>query len=510
MSPVRWMRSAAVPVLGLVAAVTVFLWAAAAAAAPGASLEGKVAERRLDNGLTVLVLPRHASPTVSLQMTFRVGGVDETAGQTGTAHLLEHMLFKGTRTLGTNDWKREEPLLGEIEAVGRALDAERRRGPAADPARLEGLAARLADLQKAHRPLVVTDEIGTLYSRNGAVGFNASTSADLTSYTVSLPSNRLELWARIESERMRDPVLREYYVEREVVQEERAQRYGAEPGGRLYEALLSAAFTAHPYRDPVIGWPSDLAVLDVEDTRAFYERHYGPDNCVVAAVGAVDPEDFFSLVERYFGGIPARGAGPGYLTEEPPQTGPRRVEVHFDAEPRLAVGFHKPTLPHRHDYVFDVIAAVLSDGRSSRLVRELVDRRRVAASVRAVNGLPGARYPNLFAVFLVPLSGVPLQEAEAALFDELRRLTDEPPAAEDLARVVRRLEADRVRSLLSNAGLARQLAYFQSVAGDWRYLEGLAGVLSTVTPAEVAEVANAYLGAENRTVAVLRPAGGDP
>jgi len=507
LTPVRRVRSAA---LALPLCGVLFAPAGAGASSPAGSLEGRVEQRRLANGLTALVLPRHASPTVSLQMTFRVGGVDEPAGQTGTAHLLEHMLFKGTRTLGTADWAREAPLLEQIEAVGRALDAERRRGAAADPGRVAELSARLADLHQAHRPLVVKDEIDGIYARNGAVGFNASTSADLTSYTVSLPANRLELWARIESERMRDPVLREYYVERKVVEEERAQRYGSDPGGRLYEALLSTAYAAHPYRDPVIGWPADLGGLDLADTREFYQRHYGPDNCVVAAVGDVEPEAFFRLLERYFGPLPARGDGAGYRTEEPAQAGPKWVEVIFDAEPRLIVGFHKPTLPHRDDYVFDVIDALLSDGRSSRLVRELVDRRRVAVSVSAANGIPGARYPNLFAVFLTPVSGVAPEEAEAALLGELGRLAEEPPTAEELAKVVRRLEADRVRSLLSNAALARQLAYFQAVAGDWRYLEEHAGVLATVTPEEVARVARAYFTPENRTVAVLRPAGDQP
>ncbi|MBE0618697.1 MAG: insulinase family protein, partial [Proteobacteria bacterium] len=444
MNPVKRMPAA------ILALILLLLPSVPLAAATAGSLAGRVAERRLANGLTVLVLPRHAAPTVSLQMTFRVGGVDEPAGQTGTAHLLEHMLFKGTRTLGTADWSREAPLLEQIETVGRALDAERRKGEAADPTRVEELADRLAELQQAHRPLVVKDEIDGIYARNGAVGFNASTSADLTSYTVSLPANRLELWARIESERMRDPVLREYYVERNVVEEERAQRYGSDPGGRLYEALLSTAFAAHPYRDPVIVWPSDLAGLDIADTREFYERHYGPDNCVVAAVGDVDPEAFFQLAERYFGPLPPRGSGPGYRTEEPSQGGPKRVEVVFEAEPRLLVGFHKPTLPHRDDYVFDVIDAVLADGRASRTRRELVDRRRVAASVSTVNGLPGARYPNLFAVFLTPVSGVAPEEAEAAVLAELERLAEEPPTADELAKVVRRLEADRVRSLLSN------------------------------------------------------------
>ncbi len=464
-------------------------------------------EHRLANGLTVLVLPRGTAPVVSLQMTFRVGGVDEATGRTGTAHLLEHLLFKGTRTLGTRDWAAEKPILEKIEKTGRALDAERRKGAGADPERVAELEARLAELQAAHRPLVAKDEIDTIYSRNGAVGFNAFTSTDLTSYIVSLPSNRLELWARIESERMRDPVLREFYVERDVVREERRQRYGSDPGGRLYEAFVTTAFVAHPYRDPVIGWPSDLAFLDIAETRGFYRRHYGPDNAVIVAVGDVDPPAFFALVERYFGPIAARGAPPGPTTREPPQPGPKRVEVVFDAEPQLIVGYHKPTLPDRADTVFDVIEAVLTDGRSSRLVRELVDRRGLATRVSAANGVPGARYPNLFAVFLTPVAGVPPAQAENALLSLVEGLADDPPTRAELDRVVRRLEASRVRALLSNAGLARRLAYFQALTGDWRYLEELPRELATVTPEEVAETARTYLVPDNRTVAVLVPAG---
>jgi predicted Zn-dependent peptidase len=480
------------------------LWAVVAAAAGGDqwSLEGRVREHRLANGLTVLALQRSGAPTVSLQMTFGVGGVDEPAGRTGTAHLLEHMLFKGTRDLGTRDWGREQPLLARIEATGRALDRARRQGRDAEA---ETYSQQLAELQAQHRPLVVKDEIDAIYARNGAVGFNAFTTVDLTSYIVSLPANRLELWARIESERMRNPVLREFYVERDVVVAERGQRYGADPGGRLYEALLSTAYAAHPYRDPVIGWPSDLASLDPEPTRRFYRRYYGPENVVVVAVGAVDPEAFFALVERYFGGLPARGGEGAAVTAEPPQRGAKRVEVRFDAQPRLIVAYHKPTLPHRDDYVFDVVDALLSDGRSSRLVRELVDRRHLAVSVRTANGIPGARYPNLFAVFATPVAGVETAALEAAVEGELQRLADEPPSPAELQRVLRRLQAARIRSLDSNSGLARNLAYFQTVAGDWRYLVEHAGVIAGVTAEEVAAAVRRYLVPENRTTAVLVP-----
>lgn len=475
---------------------------------PG-SLSEKVREKTLANGLTILVLPRHFSPTVSLQMSYLVGGVDETSGRTGTAHLLEHMLFKGTKELGTLDWAAEEPLLKEIEAVGKALDAERRKGGAAGQGEVARLKKRLEELQERHQKLVVKGEIDGIYSRNGAVGFNASTSSDMTNYTVNLPSNRLELWARMEAERMREPILREYYKERDVILEERRQRYETDPGGRLYSALLSAAYTAHPYRDPVIGWPSDIAYLDIAETREFYEKYYGPNNACIVAVGDVDPDEFFDLVERFFGGIPRREDLARRITAEPPRDGQRRVEVIFDAEPRLIVAYNKPTLPSRADYVFDVIDAVLTDGRSSRLVRRLVDEKKIVTSVDSANGIPGARYENLFALFLTPVAGVDLDEVESALEAELAAFSENPPTQEELDRVVRRLEASRVRALLSNTGLARSLAYYQMIAGSWRYMEEFPEILKTITPPEVAETARKYLVDSNRTTASLHSLGGN-
>jgi predicted Zn-dependent peptidase len=454
--------------------------------------------------MKVLVLPRAGAPVVALQMTCKVGSVDEPAGKTGMAHLLEHMLFKGTMRLGTRNWEAEKPLLEAIERSGRALDAERRKGPAADPARVAALETELRSLEERQRPLVVKDEIDAIYARNGAVGFNAFTTPDLTSYVVSLPSNRLELWAAVESERMREPVLREYYTEREVVREERRERLETDPGSLLFEALVATAFRVHPYRNPTIGREEDLSTLDIEATRAFFLAHYGPDNTVVVAVGDVEPEAFFALVERYFGGIPSRGRPEPLPPEEPAQGGARRARVTFDAEPQGVLAYHKPTLPDRDDYIFDVMDAILSDGRSSRLVRELVDRKRLLADVSSVNGTPGGRYPNLFAVFFTPAPGVSIEAAEQAVREELRRLSRTPPTAEELEKVVRRIEAQRVEALLSDVGMARQLAYFQAMAGDWRYVEELPRVLSTVTAEEVSRTAAAYFTDANETAVVLQ------
>ena len=319
-----------------------------------ADLESRVVEETLPNGMRVIVLPRHQSPTVSLSMQFRVGAAQETEGASGLAHLLEHMMFKGTRTLGTRDWAAERPLLERIEAIVDDLDAERRRGAGGDAAKLAALEARLAEAQQAARALVVKDEIDAIYTANGSQDFNASTGVDVTTYKISLPANRLPLWARIESERLREPVMREFYSEREVVREERRQSYENDPSRKLMELFFASAFIAHPYRRPVIGWDGDVRFLRAATAERFFRTWYAPNNTVLAAVGDVDPPAFLALVRAAFGPIPAQPLPAETATPEPEQGGERRVTLLSDARPELLIGFHKPTLPTFEDYVFDL------------------------------------------------------------------------------------------------------------------------------------------------------------
>ena len=190
-----------------------------------------------------------------------MGAVDDGEGKTGAAHLLEHMLFKGTSTIGTKNFKEEERVLKKIREAGTALDRERMKGTRADEAAVTRLAKELKELQSEAKEWIVENEIDRLYSENGAVDLNASTGQDVTTYKVSLPANRIELWARIEADRMTNPVLREFYTERDVVMEERRQTYESVPSRKLMELFLSTAFTASPYRRPIIGWPSDISFL---------------------------------------------------------------------------------------------------------------------------------------------------------------------------------------------------------------------------------------------------------
>jgi predicted Zn-dependent peptidase len=465
------------------------------------TLEQKVREHTFANGLRLLVVERPSAPVFTAYLTVGVGAVDETSRNRGVAHLLEHLRFKGTRTIGTIDYGKERPLLEKIEETGNALDRLRNQ-KGADPARIAELEKRLADLQARHRRYVVKDQFAAIYARHGGVGFNAFTGKDLTSYLVSLPANKLELWAGIESDRMQNAVLREFYTERDVVMEERHRSYDSDPDGLLYENMLAAAFSVHPYRHPIIGWTSDITNLTPVEARSFMENFYAPANTVIALVGAVDFERAVALVERYFGAIPPGTPVPEVTAVEPPQRGEKRIHIQFDAEPRLAMAWHKPTMPDRADYVFDLIDQVLAQGRTSRLYRALVIEKQLAASV-ATYGAPGNRYPNLFVVTAAPRNPHTLREVEEAVKAELKRLATEPVSAEELARARNRLRADRLRYLQSNGGLARLLTYYQSVTGDWRYLIDYDREIASVTPEEIMETARCCLVPANCTVATL-------
>ncbi|HSF68090.1 MAG TPA: pitrilysin family protein, partial [Nitrospiraceae bacterium] len=464
-------------------------------------LADRVVEQRLANGLTVLMVERHQTPVVSINMTFGVGGVNEQVGQTGLAHLYEHMAFKGTRTVGTKNYEKERPILEEWFRVGTELDQRQRElarrsqaKPASseDRAAIEELQKRFAELQDQAGQFVAGNEVALLYQRHGGVGLNAATGKDLTRYMISLPANRLPLWAVLEADRMAHPVLREFYKERGVVMEERRLRNDDSPNGLLLETFTSAAFRAHPYGVPTIGWESDILSLTPADTEAFFKAHYGPGNATIAIVGDINPKDVIALIEQTFGTIPASPAQPPIVTVEPPQRGERRVEVEFDAEPALVIGFHKPGLGHPDDYVFDVIDALLSDGVTSRLYANLVREKRLAASINSDSNYPGVRAPNLFVINATPLAPHTTAEVEAAIYAEIERLKTEQVSAKELEKVLNNLDADLVRALRSNVGLASQLALYQTVAGDWRYALKARDKIAAVTSMDIQRVATEY------------------
>jgi predicted Zn-dependent peptidase len=471
----------------------------------GSSYEmgNRVLSYTLKNGLRILMVERHLSPTVSFYIRHRVGAVDESDGRTGTAHLLEHMLFKGTKTIGTKNYHEEHKILKLIAETGRKLDFEKMRGEKANKSRIQALSERMEILQKKHKKWFMENEIDRLYVENGGDNVNASTGQDLTTYHVSLPSNKIELWARIEADRMTGPVFREFYSERNVVMEERKQRIESEPEGQLYEQFLAAAYIAHPYRRPVLGWPSDMKFLSLDYTETFFKRYHAPNNTIIAVVGDINPANTLKIIKKYFGAIPSRHLDPSPITEEPPQTGERRVDIVSDANPQMIIGYHKPAMPDSDDYVFDVMECILSKGRTSRFYKVLVEEKTFAESVYAVNGLPGAKYNNLFAIFAKPRHPHTSAELESAIYDEIEKLKTKTVPERELQKVKNQIKADFIRSLNSNSGLANLLSYFEAVTGSYQYITDHIKVIERVTSDDIVRVAKKYLTPDNRTVAKL-------
>jgi len=466
-------------------------------------LEKKVISYTLGNGLKVLMVERHLSPTVSFYIRHRVGAVDEADGRTGTAHLLEHMLFKGTQTIGTKNFREEEKILKNIARAGGDLDLEKMKGKGADTIRIESLTKELEALQKEHKQYFIENEIDRLYMENGANDINAATGQDLTSYHVSLPSNKVELWARIEADRMTSPVFREFYTERSVVMEERRQRIESNPAGQLYEQFLAAAYIAHPYRRPILGWPSDIQFLNLGYMEVFFQKYHAPNNTVIAVVGDITPESTLNIINKYFGSIPRRALNPSPITEEPPQKGERRINIVADANPEMIIGFHKPAMPEHDDYVFDLIEYIFAKGRTSRLNKTIVEEKGIAKSIHAANGVPGSKYPNLFVIFAKPRHPHGNDELEFSINEEIERIKKSAVSARELQKAKNQLKADFIKNLDSNLELARMISYFEILLGDYRYITNHLKFIEQVTPEDIMRVAKKYLIPENRTVANL-------
>jgi predicted Zn-dependent peptidase len=464
-----------------------------------------VRRKVLDNGLRILVMENHTAPVVSAFVRFNVGSVDEKPGITGTAHLLEHMMFKGTHTLGTRDYEAEQPILAEIDRLAHAWEAEKALllspygGGSQD--RAQALRDSIAALQEEQKRLVIKDELWGLYLKNGGTGLNASTSQNSTQYYVQLPKNRLELWAYLESDRIAHPVLREFYSERDVVGEERRMSRENTPGGKLREQFTAAAFTAHPYGWPVVGWAADISTVMREQVEQFFTRYYAPNNCVVALVGDISTDEVFALCEKYFGPIPRQPAPDPVFTAEPEPAGEKRIDVEYDAEPQLMIGYLATQLGDPDQPALQVISSVLTDGRTSRLYRRLVDGK-IAQYVRS--GDPGmVRYPDLFEVDAAPLEGHTCAEIEQIVYDELDRLKTSPVTSWELEKVRNQILAGFINQLNSNTGMAIRLAGWEQMTGDWNHMVEDRDATLAVTADDIQRVAQKYFVQKHRTVATL-------
>ncbi len=488
--------------------LVVMLLAACASGIQAATLEEKVVEHTMKNGMKLLMVERHTSPTVSAWIRFKVGSVDERSDERGIAHMLEHMLFKGTTTLGTTDYAAEKPILDKIEAVAQTLTAEKAQREKGDAGKIAALEKQLAALEADASKYVIKDEFFELYSKNGGTGYNAFTSRDGTTYLISLPANKLELWAAIESDRLQNAVLREFYIERSVVMEERRRSYDADPESKLWETFVASSFLAHPYGQPTIGWKTDIENLTRSKAERFLHSYYAPNNAIVAVVGDIDAKKTIAMVERYFGAIKPGKEIPSVTSEEPRQAGERRIELIAEAEPTVMIGFHKPGIATADDYVFDVINMILGNGRTSRFYKKLVIENQLATEIGAFDA-PGSRYPNLFIISANPRAPHTVKEVEDAVQAELDLLKTTPVAERDLQQVLNKIEYEEARRMGTNGGLARNLTEYEATTGSWRYMVEHRGKIAKVTPADIMRVAGTYFTRENRSVGFITKKGGD-
>ena len=471
-----------------------------------ASFEKRVAVKTLPNGLTVLILRRPEAPVFSFFTMVDTGSSQDPLSKTGLAHMMEHMAFKGTPDIGTTNYAEEKVALAKVEQAYAAYEAERIKRVGRDPQKLAQLQKEWQDAIKAADKYVIKNQFGEIVESHGGVGMNAFTSYDETGYMYSMPSNMIELWAAIESDRFANPVMREFYKERNVVTEERRMRTDSDPNGRLLEQFLGTAFAANPYHRPTVGYASDLQAFSATDAENFFHRYYLPSNMVIALVGDLDPDKVMPIVERYFGQLPTNPKPTELTSVEPPQNSVREVKMQDMAQPIYVEGYHRPSYLDPDDAVYDAITDIMSNGRTSRMYRSMVRDQKIAAAAAGFSGYPGTKYAHLFAFYGVPLPGHTNAEMQKSIQEQIVKLKTEDVTDDELQMFKTRTKADLIRGLASNTGLAQQLAIYQTRYGDWRELFRYLDKVDKVNKADIRRVANKVFVDGNRTIGSIETA----
>ncbi len=529
------------------------------------TLEEKVKDFDLKNGMKWLVVERHEAPVAFCAVAFNVGAANEWPNVTGISHMLEHMMFKGTEMMGTKNYKKEIPYIEQTDALGEktialrkemgewrfgrfqafgrqvveSFSKEEKERIGANKSEQNKLMAEkiramsplpdsiasapylvrdggvdylekyleyelawgeIAKLLDEQREFMIKEELWGLFMNNGSRFLNAFTSNDMTVYLEYLPANRLELFMVLESDRLEKPIFREFWSERDVIMEERRLSEN-DPDETLGEAFYSVAFTASPYKWPVVGWMSDLQTIDRKELQKYHDMYYSPNNAIGIVVGDVTVEQVKKLAEKYFASIPAQPAPQRLETREPEQRGERRVVLEHTANPKLMIGFHKPIYPNPDAEPLEVLQSILAAGRTSRLYKTVYEEKQLVAEEPRVYSGPGERYDNLFVIEALPRAPHTLEEVEQAILEEIDRIKKEPVTERELQRVMNQIDANMTRSLGSNLGIAFQIALGQLYYGDYRANFRSIDRMKKVTAADIQRVANEYLKESNRTVA---------
>ncbi len=523
----------------------------------------EVEEFTLANGMQFLLIPRADQPhVVSAGWVAKVGSVNERPGITGISHFFEHMMFKGTDTIGTRDPNRDakyredqkvirdqinqivwttqyerlnrgeidDPwnpandtqqlrlLRGKLETLMRSQQgrihsdaiAKGKRDCASIDLSTEEGKAKAADLEKSIEQLsqeqselstIVKDEFDQVYTKAGGSGMNAFTSHDLTCYFITIPSNKLELWAWMESDRLNDSVFREFYSERDVVHEERRLRTDSTPTGRFQEQFDAMFWASCGYSWPVIGWPSDLNSYTFDQAQEYWNTYYRPGNLVGIVVGDFDPAKARGAIERYFSRLDPGTKKPApVVTLEVSQLAEQRMNAAGDFPPAIEIRYHTVPAGHADSYPLDMLSEILND-RTGRLYLEMVEGRGIASSVATASDT--RKYAGLFAFEAQTRGDSTPQTLEQAWYDVLEKLQKEPIGERELRKVKNRVAAGNYRRLQSNMSLLIQLAFVDTLL-DWREINDGPKKYEAVTAEQIQQVAQKYFGSTNRSVATYQ------
>jgi predicted Zn-dependent peptidase len=459
----------------------------------------EVTEFTLDNGMKFIVLEHHEAPLVSMMLYANVGAANEVDGKTGVAHYLEHLAFKGTTRIGTKNYPAEKKAMEQLDQVfDRLMAAE----AAQDEGAIAQLTAEFDALQAEADSYVEQNKFGQIIEQAGGTGLNATTSADATRYFYNLPSNKIELWFSLESERFLDPVFREFYKEKEVILEERRMRVDNSPIGQMVERFSEVAFTQHPYRRPVIGYQEDLRKATRADIQSFFDAYYGPDNLVAAVVGDVDPEQIKQLATAYFGRYQTRRKAPDLVVNQPAQNEPREFTLELASEPWYLEGYHRPSITDPDHVVYGMIDSILTGGRTARLYKALVEPQ-IALDIGSSNGFPGDKQSSILLLYGLTGPGHTVEDIAQGVEAELMRLQQEPVDTATLDRVKTQSKASLLGTLDSNEGMASLLCEYEAKTGAWQNVFAEIQAIEAVTAEDVQRVAKAVFRPENRTVGKL-------
>ncbi len=473
----------------------------------------EVQEHTLENGLTLLMVPRPGDPNIAAGWITRFGSAYERPGVTGIAHLFEHMMFKGTHTLGTDDIGRDlqiieqlDQLKAELRTEEAALLEKQRLGeiddsndPAARSPRHQELFEAFNALVAEQKSLLIKNEFDRIYTGQGASGMNAGTSQDFTVYFVNVPANKLELWFWMESDRLLNPVFREFYSERAVVQEERRLSTDSTPTGKFDEQFDAMFWESSPYSWPVVGWPSDLEGITREEAINYFATYYAPNNLSLALVGDFDPDEAIELAEQYFGRLQHGTELPQQpRTREMEQMAEKRMVAHAETNPQVEIRYHTVADGHADEPALVVLGQILN-GRTGRLYKAMVEDQEIATSASGFQN--GQTFEGFFQLNGVAKQEHTPEEVERGIYAELEKLQTEPVSERELQKVKNQNAASNFRALQSNFALMLQLLIREANRG-WQHINTDPALYEAVSSGDVMRVANEYFAPENRTVAI--------